>query len=46
MRVFAGAMMGVRFGLALTSPETPPQDLISLVDAGFDKLKSGIKLQR
>ena len=44
LRVSAGALMGVAIGLALTSPETPPKDLLALVDAGFEQLERGIRL--
>jgi AcrR family transcriptional regulator len=44
LRVLAGAMMGVVFGLALTQPEKSPRDLIALFDAGLEQLEKGLKL--
>jgi hypothetical protein len=44
LRVLAGALMGVVFGLMLTEPDTSPRDLIALVGAGLEQLEKGIDL--
>ncbi len=44
LRVAAGAMMGVVFGLWLSEPDRSPQDLIGLFDAGLEQLEKGIDL--
>jgi AcrR family transcriptional regulator len=44
LRVAAGALMGVAFGLMLTELDASPRDLIALFDAGLEQLETGIKL--
>jgi AcrR family transcriptional regulator len=44
VRVFAGALMGVAFGLVLTTPGSSAKEQLALVDAGFEQLEKGVKL--
>jgi AcrR family transcriptional regulator len=44
LRVLAGALMGVVFGLTLTEPDKSTRDQIALIDAGLAQLEKGLKL--
>jgi AcrR family transcriptional regulator len=44
VRVFAGALMGVAFGLMLTDPEASTKDHVALFEAGLEQLENGIRI--